>query len=329
MNKVIIAGLIMITLLVLYCEKKHGTGKELADFSKQSVTAAPDWAKNGILYQLFPRVFTEEGTFKALQNNLDYIQDLDVDVIWLLPIYPIGEKGKKGNLGCPFSVRDFRKINPEYGNEKDFKELVDDIHKRGMKIILGMVPNHGSNDNVLMEEHPEWFMRDENDEFIREVADWSDITVFNYDDPGLRKYLLDTYKYWIEEFDIDGYRMDVAGMVPIDFWKHTLAELRKVKPDIYFLAEWEKPEMLINGFNSDYDWTLFHLLRDIRKGKKNSTEAVEYVAQRDGRYPQNSLIMRFLENHDEQRSLNEFGKEAIEAYATFLFTLPGIPLIYA
>ena len=329
MKKILISGLVMITFLVLFCEKQHGTEKELADFSKQSVIAAPDWARNGILYQVFPRVFTEEGTFKALRNNLDYIKELGVDVIWLLPIYPIGQKGKKGEMGCPFSVQDFRKINPEYGTKEDFKKLVIAVHNKGMKIILGMVPNHGSNDNNLMKEHPDWFMRDEDGNFTREVADWSDITDFNYDNPQLRKYILETYKYWIEEFDIDGYRMDVAGMVPMDFWKNTLTELRKIKSDVYFLAEWEKPEMLINGFNSDYDWTLYHLLRDIKKGKKNSSDAVEYVSERDGRYPKNSLMMRFLENHDEQRSLNEFGEKAIEAYATFLFTLPGIPLIYA
>lgn len=316
-------------LLVLYCEKKHGSGKELADFSKQSVIQAPRWARHGVIYQVFPRVYTHQGTFHALQRKLDYIHQLNVDIIWLMPIYPIGEKGRKGSLGSPFSVKDFRKVNPEYGTDADFRNLVDAIHQKGMKVIIGMVPNHASNDNVLMKEHPDWFMRDEQGNFTREVADWSDITDFNYDNPEMRRYMKETLIYWVKEFDVDGFRCDVAGMVPYDFWKDALAELRKVKPDIYLLAEWEDPRILLAGFNSDYDWTLYHLLKEIRSGKKRTVEAVNLIAQKDSLYPRNALPMRFLENHDEQRSLFVFGPQAIEAYATFIFTAPGIPLIYA
>lgn len=323
--------LFMVSLLfvVLYCEKKHGAGKKLADFSSQTLPRPPAWAKKGVLYELFPRVFTPEGTFHALEKRLDYIRNLGVNIIWLMPINPIGEKGRKGKLGCPYSVKDFRAINPEYGSKEDFRKLVKAIHQRGMKVIIGIVPNHASNDNVLMKEHPGWFIRDKKGHFTREVEEWSDVTDFNYDNPQMREYMLETLLFWIEEFDIDGYRCDVAGMVPYDFWEKAIPGLKAVKPDIFLLAEWEDPKILLTGFNSDYGWTEYHLLNDIRHNRKRTVAAIDLIYQKDSRYPRNVLPMRFLENHDELRSLDRFGPQAIEGYATFLFTLPGIPLIYA
>jgi cyclomaltodextrinase len=327
----LIGLLLMLNLLfiVLYCEKKHGRGKELADYSSQSLLPPPGWARGGVLYQVFPRVFSQAGTFQGIIDRLDYIENLGVNIVWFMPIFPIGEKGRKGSLGCPYSVRDFRAINPEYGTVDDFHWLVQEIHRRGMKVIIGIVPNHSSNDNILMKDHPDWFFRDKKGHFSREVADWSDVTDFNYDQPTMREYMLETLLYWVREFDIDGYRCDVAGMVPYDFWQEALQKLRQLKPDIFLLAEWEDPEIVLTGFTSDYDWTLYRLLLDIRKKKNRSAEAVTFIQERDRLYPQNSLPMRFLENHDEPRSLAQVGPAAIEAYATFLFTLPGIPLIYA
>lgn len=320
---------LLTTLVVLFCRSDNSRLEKLPDLSSRKMKPAPPWAQHGVVYQVFPRVFTPEGTFRALQDRLDYIRGLEVDIIWLMPIYPIGKRGRKGTVGSPFSVRNFRGINSDYGTEEDFRDLVRAIHRRGMKVIIGMVPNHAANDNVLMGEHPEWFARDEQGNFTREVADWSDVTDFNYRNPGLRHYMLETLKYWVGEFDIDGYRCDVAGMVPYDFWKIALPELRAIKSDLYLLAEWEDPRILLTGFNSDYDWTLYHLLKEIRAGKKRTADAIAWVEKKRNHYPVNSLPMRFLENHDEQRSLQVFGVEAIEAYATFLFTVPGIPLIYA
>jgi cyclomaltodextrinase len=328
-RKIWIFLMISLLCIVLYCERKHGSGRELADFSHKELTPPPAWAQQGILYQIFPRVFSNEGTFQGIKMQLPYIKNLGIDVIWLMPIFPIGEKGKKGTIGSPYAVKDFQKINPDYGTAQDFHELVNEIHLLGMKIILDFIPNHGSNDNVLMKEHPDWFMQDKTGKFTREVADWSDVADFNYENPELRNYMIETMIYWIENFDIDGYRCDVAGMVPYDFWEDAIPRLRTVKPDIYLLAEWEDPEILFTGFNSDYSWTEYYLLKDIRKGKRRTAEFLNLVAKKDSLYPRNSLPMRFLENHDEPRSLSEFGVEAIKAYAMVLFTLPGIPLLYA
>lgn len=321
--------MIFLLSLVLYCEKKHGTGRELQDLSQEKTIPAPEWAKHGVLYQIFPRVFTHEGDFKALQQKLDYIEQLGIDIIWLKPIYPIGDKGRKGKLGSSYSVKNFREINPDYGTEEDLTSLVNEIHKRNMKIISGIVPNHSSKDNNMMQDHPNWFRLDSIGKFSSEVIEWSDVTDFNYDNPEMRQYMKDTLIYWVEKFDIDGYRCDVAGMVPFEFWNESLKSLRKVKSDIFLLAEWEDPELLMQGFNSDYDWTLYHLSKDIRDGKKKTADAISLIQEKDSHYPHNSLPMRFLENHDEQRSLHIFGRDGIEAFATFIFTVPGIPLIYA
>ncbi len=315
--------------LVLYYSKKHGSGEPLKDYSSVQLPQPPDWARSGVLYQIFPRAFSREGTFRAIQDKLKHIKKLGVNIIWLMPIYLIGKKGRKGKLGSPYSVRDLLQINPDYGTEVDFASLIKSIHEQGMKIILDIVPNHGSNDHVMMVEHPYWFSLNVEGEFSRKDLEWSDVTDYNYNDPGLHEYILDALLYWIREFDIDGYRCDVAGMVPYDFWQEALAKLRAIKNDIYLLAEWEDPEILMAGFHSDYGWTEYHCLQDIRKGKKKNSTITELIHQRDGKYPKNALPMRFLENHDEERSLSQFGPEAIEAYATLLFTLPGIPLIYA
>jgi len=324
----IILVLIML-FIVLYCEKKHGTGRELSDYSSYSVPSPPEWARNGILYQIFPRSFSPEGSFQGIIKRLDHIEKLGVNIVWLMPIFPIGEKGRKGTLGSPYSVKDFRTINPEYGTEEDFRKLVQEIHQRGMKVIIGIVPNHSSNDNNLMADHPDWFSRDKKGQFTRQVAEWSDVTDFNYNQLAMREYMRETLLYWVKEFDIDGYRCDVAGMVPYDFWQDALQKLRELKSDIFLLAEWEDPEIILLGFTSDYDWTLYRLLLDIRKKNNRTAEAIVFIRERDHLYPRHSLPMRFLENHDEPRSLAQFGSPAIEAYATFLFTLPGIPLIYA
>jgi glycosidase len=246
-----------------------------------------------------------------------------------MPIYPIGEKKRKGTLGSPYAVRHFREINPEYGNSSDLKDLVDAVHRRGMKIILDIVPNHAAFDNHLVETHPEWFLHDEQGQLTRREKEWSDTVDFDYHNPEMRQYMLETLLYWIKEFDIDGYRCDVAGRVPYDFWQEAWQRLGEVKSDIYLLAEWEDPEILLNGFHSDFGWTEYHALVDVRRGNLRSAAALNIIQEIETKYPRNHLRLRFLENHDEQRSLSLFGVQAIEAYARLLFTLPGLPLIYA
>ncbi|NIV14775.1 MAG: alpha-amylase, partial [Aliifodinibius sp.] len=234
-------SLFVLLFLVLYCERKHGEGKPLADYSEHRLPEPPSWAKQGVLYELYLRAFTEEGTFRAAIEKLDHLKKLGVDIIWLMPIYPIGEEGRKGRLGSPYAVKNFRSINPELGNEEDFRLLIDEIHKRQMKVLLDIVPNHAANDHPLIDAHPEWFMQDEDGNFIRVEEDWTDVIDFTYQNPQMRRYMKENLFYWVREFDIDGYRCDVAGMVPHDFWADVIPALREIKPDLFLLAEWEDP----------------------------------------------------------------------------------------
>ncbi len=330
MNQHITVGILVTMLfLILYCQQKHGDSTPLKNYHHEVLPPPPDWAQNGVIYELYFRAFTPQGTIKAATMRLPELKKMGITIIWVMPIYPIGTVGRKGTAGSPYAVVDFRQVNPELGTADDFRQFVNTAHQLGLKVIMDIVPNHGAIDNVLTRKHPDWFMQDEQGNFTREVADWSDIIDFNYNNPHMRHYMRESMLFWIREFDIDGFRCDVAGMVPLDFWKETIPQLRKEKEAVYLLAEWEDPALLLAGFHSDYDWTLYHLLKDIRLEKKRTAEAITLVEEKDSLYPQNALPMRFLENHDEQRSMAVFGPAAIEAYATFLFTLPGIPLIYA
>jgi len=315
--------------IVLWCDRRENSDRELPDLSGKEISAPPEWARSGILYEIFPRVFCQEGTFATIEARLGHIQDLGINIIWLMPIYPIGEKHKKGTQGSPYAVKDFRAINPEYGDESDFRSLVDEIHRRNMKIILDIVPNHASHDNHLIETHPDWFMQDEQGRFTREKEEWSDVIDFNYENAHMRDYMRETLLFWIKEFDIDGYRCDVAGMVPYDFWEEAIPHLRQAKADFLLLGEWEDPEILLSGFDSDYGWTEYHALVDVRKGKLRTATALSILQEIEQKSPGNHLRLRFLENHDQKRSMEVFGAQAIEAYASLLFTLPGLPLMYA
>lgn len=315
------ATFILILFLLFGCKSQET--KTNKDFE-----LVPAWAKDAVIYELFVRDFTPEGTFKAAEAKIPYLKDLGVDIVWLMPIYPIGEKGRKGTLGSPYSVKNYYQVNPEFGNKEDFRSLVQAVHQAGMKIIIGFVPNHSANDYVEMANHPDWLMRDANGNFTREVKEWSDITDFNYDNPRLRLHIIDIMKYWIEEFDIDGYRFDVAGMVPDDFWKQAIPEIRKVKPDLFLLAEWEDHKFIDFGFSADYSWKILHDLYDLRKYSKTVSQVVKTYQSKYDRYFPEGRFLNFIENHDEQRCIKKFGKTVFKPYTAFVFAMPGLPLLF-
>ncbi|GAB4177567.1 MAG: alpha-amylase family glycosyl hydrolase [Calditrichia bacterium] len=291
-------------------------------------THALNWSEDAVIYELFVRDFTPEGTFRAAMKKIPYLKQTGVDIVWLMPIYPIGQKGRKGSLGSPFSVRNYYEVNPEFGSKEDFKALVDAVHAAGMKIIIGFVPNHSANDYVEMPHHPDWFMKDDSGNFTREVADWSDITDFNYDNPQLRDHIKDILAYWIKEFNVDGFRNDVAGMVPDSFWIDAVAMMRKIKPDIFLLAEWEDKKFIDFGFNSDYSWKTYHILKDIYHGKSNVGRLVKAYEEKLDKYGHSAPFMNFIENHDEPRAVLTFSNQHIKPFATFIFTVPGRPLLF-
>ena len=312
---------IILTIVLPGCQNK----KHTADKSAGNV---PTWINGYPLYEIYVRSFSEEGTFKGLEKRLPELKEYGIKNIWLMPIHPIGQKGKKGSLGCPYSVRDYFDVNSECGTKADFKSLVETVHKLDMKIIIDMVANHCANDYVEMINHPDWFSQDSSGTFTREVADWSDVTDWNFDNPEVNDYLEKAMLYWIEEYDIDGYRCDVAGMVPDDFWKIVIPKLRNAKKDIFMLAEWEDPRMYTDGFNSDYDWNLYHRMVLHNEGDISVDSLWEAVEWRLRSFPSSGLPLRFVENHDQERTMAVFGKDDYYLYAALVLTLPGIPLLY-
>ena len=281
----------------------------------QEAVHTPKWAKNTTIYEVYLRAFSKEGTLEKLRERLPVLREFGIGTIWLMPIHPIGEKGRKGSLGCPYSIRDYYAINPEYGTKEDFRRLVEEAHRLGMKVILDFVANHTSNDYVEMKDHPDWFMRDKEGKFTREVADWWDVTDLNYDNANLREYMKGVAKYWVKEFKVDGYRCDVAGMVPLKFWVELRQELKSINPSVFLLAEWESPKLHLRAFDATYDWSLYHLLVNVRKGKVRAEKAIDLVLEKERKYPANSLRLRFIENHDEKRATEVFGQEGFRPFA--------------
>ncbi|HEY0728523.1 MAG TPA: alpha-amylase family glycosyl hydrolase, partial [Pyrinomonadaceae bacterium] len=282
--------------------------------------------RDGVIYEIYPRAFSQRGDFNAITARLDELKDLGVTILWLMPIHPIGQEKKKGTIGSPYAVRDYYAINPDYGNANDLKRLVREAHARGLKVIIDIVANHTSWDSVLM-KHPEFYKRDAKGN-ITYPYDWYDIAALNYNNRELRSYMIDMLKYWIREFDLDGFRCDVAGEVPTDFWETARDELMKVKPDIVLLAEAHKPELLVKAFDLDYSWPLHSALTKVLHGNAPASVLREEWEKEVKESPKDALHMRFSDNHDERRAIARFGERAALAASAFVFALDGVPMIY-
>src|SRR5215207_3380287 len=256
------AGTLVVILLVTFLLAAQQPAR---DVSKEAARPVRDWVRDGVIYEIYPRAFSREGNFNAITARLDDLKELGVTILWLMPIHPIGQEKKKGTIGSPYAVRDYYAINPDYGNDADLKRLVREAHARGLKVIIDMVANHTSWDSVLM-KHPEFYKRDEKGN-ITYPYDWYDIAALNYSNAQLRRYMTDMLKHWIHEFDLDGFRCDVAGEVPTDFWENARRELEQIKPDIVMLAEAHKAELSVNAFDLDYSWPIHTALTNILQGR--------------------------------------------------------------
>ncbi|HYY56094.1 MAG TPA: alpha-amylase family glycosyl hydrolase, partial [Pyrinomonadaceae bacterium] len=239
------------------------------DFSKETARSVPAWAQDGVIYEIYPRAFSASGDFRGITARLDELKNLGVDILWLMPIHPVGQEKKKGSIGSPYAVRDYYAINPDYGTKEDLRRLVSEAHRRGMKVIIDIVANHTSWDSVMMKE-PDFYTRDTSGKILPPVADWADVADLNYTNPRLRDYMIDVLKFWLREYDLDGFRCDVAGMVPTDFWERARTELEKIKRDIVMLAEWHEPDLLVKAFDLDYSWPLHAALTEVVMGQKTA-----------------------------------------------------------
>ncbi len=317
-------------LLFLACNNNPKSMKNEKDTVKLTINKYPQRIEKSVIYEVNTRQYTPEGTFAAFEKHLPRLKELGVDILWFMPIQPIGEKNRKGILGSPYSIKNYTEVNPDYGTKEDFKRLVDEAHKNGMLVLIDWVANHSAWDNPWITEHPDWYVHDSTGQIISPVKDWADVADLNYDNPQMRKAMIDAMKYWVENFDIDGFRCDVAFMVPTDFWDSARVELDKVKP-VFMLAEAEEPELLKHAFDMYYDWSLFHLMNDIAKSEKFANDLPEYYAENMKKFP-DGLNMVFTSNHDENTwngTVFERMPDSYKAFAALTFVFPDMPLIYS
>ena len=298
---------------------------------KETTVVHPEWSINSSIYEVNVRQYTPEGTFKAFQRHLPELKKMGIGIVWIMPINPIGEKNRKGTLGSYYSIKDYKTINPEFGTLEDFKDLVNAIHKQGMHVIIDWVANHSSWDNILTKTHPDFYKKDSLGNFVAPVPDWSDVIAFNYNNPKLWIYMENAMEYWIKECNIDGFRCDVAGMVPTPFWNFVRKELEKIKP-VFMLAEAESPDLHKYAFDMTYAWEFHHILKKIYKGKMNVDSLDAYYKRENDNYNPDAYRMFFTTNHDENSwngTVYERFGDAVKTFAVLCGVVKGMPLIYS
>jgi len=311
----------------------------LAQVSSRGTAPDSSWVRHSAIYEVFVRDFSRSGDFRGVTRGLDRIQAVGANVVWLMPIYPVGVANRKGTLGSPYAVRDYLAVNPEFGTTADFKALVQAVHARGMKLILDWVPNHTAWDNVWVKQHPAFYVRDEAGGLTvprddkGKLTDWTDVAQLNYKNPEMRRAMIDAMRYWLAQFGIDGFRVDAAGFVPDDFWQEALPKLRaSVNRPILLLAEWGDVKMHRFGFDLTYAWDSYSHLKAVW----DSVPASRFVEQELAdlkTIPAGGMRLRFTTNHDEtawdKPPVMRFASAA-GARAAFvaMALLPGRPLIY-
>lgn len=299
--------------------------------------------QNQIIYSIYVRNHTAEGSFLSLVPDLDRIRALGADILWFLPIHPIGVKGKKGSLGCPYANRDYRAVNPEYGSMEDFKTLVREIHRRGMKVIIDVVYNHTSPDAVLLQEHPEFYYRGADGRFGNKIGAWSDVIDLDYGNRALWAYQIESLCRWAEI--VDGFRCDVASFVPLEFWKEARSAVEKVRPSYLWLAETVhlrfgnqaracglyamRDTDAFEAFDIEYPYDIWDSFEKYLDNKLPLSACVDLLNMQEGLYPENYNKLRFLENHDQPRIRSRVEEACLDSYTALLYFLKGTTLIYA
>jgi len=335
-----------------------GCKKESNDTSKTIAKFSPEVEENGVIYEVNIRQYSPEGSFNAFTKDIPQLKELGVKIIWVMPIFPISQTKRKATggdnskfasdmpkeeqhkyLGSYYAVSDFKKVNPEFGTIEDFRNLVQTAHENGIYVILDWVPNHTGWDHVWIKEHPEFYTKNAKGEIIDPINPetgktwgWTDVADLNYDNQNLRKEMTADMLHWIKNENIDGFRCDVAGNVPLDFWKQAIPQLRKEK-NIFMLAEaWEPALLKDNLFDMAYGWDGHHTLNKIAQGKETVKNFDAYIEKINKDYEANDILMNFVDNHDEN-SWNGTIKSRLgaaeEAMTALTYFMPGMPLIYS
>ncbi len=307
----------------------------------------PEWSRNAVIYEVNLRQYSDSGNVTSFAREIPRLKELGVDILWMMPIHPISKKDRKGTLGSYYAVADYTAFNPEFGTLDQFKNMVKTAHDNGMKVILDWVPNHSGRDNVWVEQHPDWYEKDSLGNMVG-VYDWTDVYCFDYSNPEMRKGMIDALKFWLTEVDVDGFRCDVAGEVPTDFWDEARPQLEEAKPGVFMLAEASQPDLHKNGFDMGYNWPMKDLFSEIAatsgqytfKGpdgkmrefpEKHAADIKGLLDQQAIDYPKDTYLMNMVTNHDlnswEGTEFDRLGN-LTSAFAVLSYTLPGMPLIY-
>ncbi|VXC26625.1 Alpha-amlyase [Flavobacterium sp. 9AF] len=352
MKKIILAFTALSLLWSCKEEKKEKTSEFDTEKKKEMVQFTPEIAENAIIYEANIRQYSQKGTFNEFTKDIPQLKELGVKIIWLMPVFPISETKRKATgganskfasempeaeqakyLGSYYAVSDFKAINPEFGTIEDFRELVSTAHENDMYVILDWVPNHTGWDHIWIKEHPEFYTKNDKGEITHpKDTDWTDVADLDYSNQGLRKTMISDMKHWLQNEGVDGFRCDVAGSVPTDFWQEAIPQLRKEK-NIFMLAEAWEPELLKdNLFDMCYAWDGHHAMNKMAQGKETVKEWDAYMAKRTKDYETDDILMNFVDNHDENSwngTINERLGDASEIMMVLSYLTPGMPLIYS
>jgi len=296
-----------------------------------TINQLPGWSRNLTIYEVNLRQYSPGGTFREFREHLPRLKKLGVGILWFMPLYPIGVVNRKGSLGSYYSIRNYRAVDELYGTLEEFTGLVKEIHDLGMYVILDWVANHTAWDHVWTKDHPEYYRLDVKGKFMPPFPEWEDVIGLNYNSTGMREAMIGDMCFWIENTGIDGFRCDMAHLVPTSFWEEAKEKLVTLKPDLFMLAESELRELVNKAFHVLYNWNLYHCFNDMAQGKKTVTDLRMLLQQEIFNFPKHAANMLFISNHDENSwngsEIERLGV-ALEAFAVLIFMLPGMPLVY-
>lgn len=306
--------------------------KQLNTMAISEPSKHPEWSYSAVLYEMNIRQFTPQGTFQAAEERLESLHEIGIDAIWLMPIYPIGIEGRKGSLGSYYSIRDYKGINPEFGTMEDFDSFVTKAHSLGMKVLLDWVANHTARDAKWLQTKPaDWYER-EDDGTAKVPWDWTDTAKLNYNNHDVWRGQIEAMRFWVEKHNIDGFRCDMAMLVPTEFWQEVSSVLHAIKPEIFMLAEAEELNLFNRAFDMGYAWEIHHMMCDIAQGLRRVWDLRNVMYTDRERYPASAMRMMFTSNHDENSwSGSEFirfgASLEVMTALTFLWEA-SMPLIY-
>lgn len=327
-----VLNIVLIFLLFHSCSSSKTSASTITSSSVKPKFKHPEWIKNKTIYEVNLRQYSKEGTFSSFQKELPRLKEMGIDILWLMPIHPIGEVNRKGKMGSYYSVKDYKAVSSEFGTLNDLKKLVQAAHQQGMYVMLDWVANHTAWDHKWAVDNPEWFTKDKQGEFMPPSGtDWSDVIDLNYENKTMQKAMIEALVYWVKEVDIDGYRCDVASWIPLGFWQSARYELDKLKP-VFMLAEAENLEYHEEAFDMSYAWRLNALFNAIASDEKTVVELDDYWEHEQKKGLEKRLRMVFTSNHDENTwhgSVYERLGKGVEAFAVLTTTMPGMPLVYS